>query len=145
MSGITNPTEQYFKDGVWGWDETAWRKLAMLWGYSDRWAENLGGTKSGAGTYLASTVAVPAGWVYVAQFAFFRNITGVRGNAGIYFYDTVTAYWSCYVVAPVAWIPLLWNGAVPLCAGDSLRVTQSTCLDGDVIQAGVWGYKMRVS
>lgn len=29
MSGITDPTEQYFKDGLWGWDGVRWQKLSV--------------------------------------------------------------------------------------------------------------------
>lgn len=29
MSGITDPTEQYFKDGSWAWDGTRWQKLLV--------------------------------------------------------------------------------------------------------------------
>lgn len=27
MSGITDPNEIYFKDGIWGWDTNQWRQL----------------------------------------------------------------------------------------------------------------------
>lgn len=27
MTGITDPGEEYFKDGIWGWVGTAWKKL----------------------------------------------------------------------------------------------------------------------
>jgi len=29
MSGITDPTEEYFKDGTWAWDGTRWQKLLV--------------------------------------------------------------------------------------------------------------------
>lgn len=32
MPGITNPAEEYFKDGLWGWVSTAWKKLVATAG-----------------------------------------------------------------------------------------------------------------
>jgi len=32
MPGITNPAEEYFKDGLWGWVATAWKKLVATAG-----------------------------------------------------------------------------------------------------------------
>lgn len=143
--GPTQATEEYFNRGTWGHDETQWRKLALLWGYSDRWAEWLGETKSGAGAFSGLTVVVPAGYVYVARFAFVRNNTGNRGAASIAFYDATNYHYCAYDASPVAWVPLLWNGALPLKAGDRMYTGMASCLDADVIQAGVWGYKMKVT
>ena len=39
MSGPTAPAEAHFDKGSWGWDLTQWRKLGLLWGYTDRLAE----------------------------------------------------------------------------------------------------------
>lgn len=144
MPWPTNPAEQYYGRGGWGWDGTQWRKLALTWGYTARWAEDLSETKSGAGNYVAGTVAVPAGYVYVAQFMYIRNVSGSRGNVSMRFVGDAVNYYAVFDTGPVQYIPIVWSGNVPLEAGDSILITMNTCLDGDVVQAGVWGYKMAV-
>ena len=65
MPGITNPTEEYFKDGGWGWDGTQWRKLNLTFGYYDRYAEKQEGINVPAGTQTFNFATVPANEVWV--------------------------------------------------------------------------------
>ena len=189
MSGITNPAEEYFKDGLWawdpagaewlkliidpltnqlsvavnndaevhqtvpadftpgvcGWDGAAWHKLPMVWGYSDRWTEALGGTKSGAGTYSKYTTAVPAGSVYVLEFVELQNNSGARGTVGMEVKNGVAAYAVAYFITPPQYRACIWLGRLTLKAGDQVRVTQPNCLDGDVLYGVAWGYEMKVA
>jgi len=145
MTGITNPAEEYFKDGGWGWDGTRWRKDNLKWGYYDRWAENLGGVSGGAGFYLASTVAVPTGQVYVANFIFIRNNTGARGVTLEWFNVAGAAYFCSWVAGLAISAPLIWNGGVVLKATDNVSVYMAGTVLNDVMEAGVMGYKMLVT
>jgi len=145
MSGVTNPTEEYFKDGGWGWDGTRWRKDNLKWGYNDRWAEDLSGVSGGGGFYLASTAAVPAGQVYVANFVYIRNNTALRGATTFWFNVAGVTYFFGWIAALAAFVPLIWNGNVVLKATDNLSVYMSATVVGDVMQAGVMGYKMLVT
>lgn len=145
MPGITNPAEPYFKDGIWGWDGSVWRKLPLIWGYSDRWLEDLGGTKSGAGNYQKFGAVVPAGYVYVLQALFIRNDSGARGRAYLEVYDGSDMYSLVTVMVPARYEVCAWDGALVLKAGDRVVVTQHTCLDADVLKGGSWGYKMKVT
>ncbi|GAG80732.1 unnamed protein product, partial [marine sediment metagenome] len=82
----------------------------VLFGYNDRIVEDLGGTKSGAGQYAASSTAVPAGYVHRIEAIFIRNNTGSRGGTGIWLYDGSDYYPIAYVVAPSVSVPLLAAG-----------------------------------
>lgn len=124
-------------------DPNQWWNL--VFGYNNRWVEDLGGTQSGAGAYNKASIAVPAGYIYVAQFVFARNTTGARGRATLFAYDAVDEYIFNSVAAPATNEPVTWNGGLVLKAGDTIGVRQISCLNGDVIQAGVWGYMMKLS
>ena len=145
MNGVTNPAEEYFKDGTWSWNGSVWVKDNLPFGYRDRWAEQIGGTKSGDGAWYAATAAVPAGYVYVAQFMFLRNSSGARGARYFAFKSGASSFFVGYTLTPAINIPDIWSGAVLLKEGDTIYMYQSSCLDGDVILAGAWGYKMKVT
>jgi len=189
MPGITDPAEEYFKDGLWGWvtdawkklvataggalhiqfagqeadvevtqtaaadltpgvcgwDGLVWRKLPLLWGYSDRWAEVLGGTQSGAGSYEKFTTAVPAGQVYVLEFVAFQNNTGQRGDVTIGIKDGTYIYSLDTFTTPTQYETCTWFGRMTLKAGDQVKIIQATCVNGDVLYGVAWGYKMKVA
>ena len=143
--GITNPAEPFFKDGQWGWDGTLWRKLPMVWGYSDRYFEDLGGTQENGGTYSAYGTEVPPGEVWVIQSMRLTNITGARGYINFYAYAGAASHVLYYRKTPAVGEYDFWEGAVALKAGDKVRVIQASCLDDDVLYGSVWGYKMKVA
>jgi len=62
--GITNPTEEYFKDGLWGFDGTRWQKLPMVWGFSASYAEEKKNVNMPAGNSNVIGSVVPAGEVW---------------------------------------------------------------------------------
>jgi len=165
--GITDPSEEYFKSGLWGWatstwekllsvggrlftalhgwDGTNWRKLPLLWGYSDRWHEDLGGTQSGAGTYSGYTTAVPAGYVYVLQVASLRNASGARGRMYIQVYSNSTFVELASALTPAQNWSLVSQATIVLKEGDRVQILQTTCSDGDTLYGGAWGYKMKIA
>lgn len=189
MSGITDPAEEYFKDGLWawvtsaweklvadasgflqinvaaqdidvevtqtaaadltpgvcGWDGSAWHKLPLIFGYSDRYMEDLGGTKSGAGTYTGTGTAVSGGEVWVVQRFTMSNWGGARGRARLQVVVGATAYELAGITAPVQYEAVEMAGPLVLKEGDKVQIKQLLCLDGDVIQGLVWGYKMKIA
>lgn len=145
MFGVTNPDEKSFKDGVWGHDGSVWRKLALLWGYTDHWSENLGATKEGDGTYTKTSTAVPAGYVYVVSVISLVNGSGSRGQVNISVVVSGVTVFLHVKVTPAVNIPELFSGNLVLGEGDYVEAKQYSCLNNDVILAGVVGYKMKVT
>lgn len=143
--GITDPAEAHFRLGLWGHDGTVWRKLNLLWGFYDRFEENLSETKSGDGAFQAYSTVVPAGEVHVLQNAHLVNNTRAGGVTTISLYGTGGPYYVATGAAPAVNVGVIINGAWVLKAGDKVRLRMNTCLDGDSIIAGVWGYKMKVT
>jgi len=142
---VTQTAPADLTPGIEGWDGSAWHKLPMLWGYSARWAEIEGFTVTAAGTYTFTTAAVPAGYVYKLELATISNVTGARGEAIISIYYGMVMWACAYKLAPGIREPTVFTGAITLCQGDQVRITQAACQVGDGIRVAVWGYKMRVA
>lgn len=142
---ITQPTEEFFKDGQWGWDGSRWRKLALIWGFTDRLAENLGGTKSGDGTYSLYSTSVPAGEVHVVEKVSLFNDTTAPAAVAVAVKDGSTEWHVYRNSSPAKSIPDLVAGPFTLKEGDQIRIILWGCLNSDVIKAVVWGYKMVVT
>jgi len=189
MSGITNPAEEYFKNGLWawdpaagvwlkliidpltnqlsvavnndaevhqtapadlaagahGWDGSAWRKLPLVWGYSEEWGEQKIGTAAGAGNATTHTVAVPGGYVYVLSALAIIQTSGaaqrvyaqlVRGVLAIALVDEATA---------TSGQSYCWHGHVPLKEDDYVEAVCVAPGDGQAVHLRVWGYKMKVA
>ena len=145
MPGITNPGEEYFKDGLWGWDGAQWRKLALLFGYTDRYADQTVNTSAAAGTNALVLTTVPAGevWVVFSIAAFDANsatttiLTGARLGA-VEHYLTSKA-------TPAASELVLWTGQIVLKAGDYLFGVFYGCTLNDDLYLTACGYKMKVT
>lgn len=145
MSGITNPAEEYFKDGVWGWDGTQWRKLNLTWGYADRWSEQVIELNASAGTNSLLTTAVPAGYVYILQAASVRDVNTAATREAIMAFNGSVAYWLMVKDTATVNMPYMWQGEIVLKAGDQVRGYFEGCALNDDLYLQCWGYKMRVS
>lgn len=142
---IKSSSEAYFKDGIWGWTGSLWRKLAMLWGYSDRLVENLGGTQSPAGNYVASSTAVPAGEVHTLQTVSILNTSGARGAVYVRVVLAGVSVYLAYSAGLATWVPLIFATPITLKQGDYVVLQMNSCLDLDVLYAGICGYKMKIA
>lgn len=141
---ITQPTEEYFKDGLWGWDGTRWRKLPLLWGYSDRLAEQKKDLSAAVGTNQLVHTAVPVGEVWKVTLHTVNNANTavniqLRGNLG----GTDMLIYNHGVPAAGA-----WNTSLPLDltfkAGDVIYGQFVACVLNDDIYSHLFGYKMAV-
>ena len=145
MGGITNPTEEYFKDGCWGWDGTRWRKLNLLWGYYDRLVDQQVNLNAAAGVNFLNHPAVPAGEVWVVTGCSAVDVnTATRiqlgmtcGAAAPVVYDYGTPMAGSWVATPAINIVLK--------AGDLMWTLFVACTLNDDIYSNIWGYKMRVT
>ena len=145
MSGITDPTEEFFKDGLWGWDGTQWRKLGLALWFHATYSEDLSCTASSSTPSVWSS-AVPAGYIYVVSSASIRNTTRAVERAEIRVYsDTDVATFVSYLISLAQYQPIFFTGTLILPTGWRILMTMSGCSVGDVIQAGVAGYKVKIT
>ena len=145
MTGITNPTEEYFKDGLWGWDGTQWRKAGLPLWYRVTYMENLGGTATGS-SWEKYTSLVPSGYVYVIKAASIRNLTRVTGATQFLVLNNAGNY------VQLAWVksldqyqPLMWGGDIIMSEGWKFGVIMAGTQTDDVVAGSVAGYKVAIT
>ena len=141
---ITSPTEKYFKDGGWGYDGSQWRALAMLWGYSDRYAEKEESEDASAGANYLVFSTVPSGEVWVVTNIATRDRDNAPSEVGLQLYDGTDAFVLASEPSPVANTWHAWSINVVLKAGDKIRAYYFGVTLDDHIEAQVVGYKMTI-
>lgn len=129
----------------YGYDGANWKKQGMVWTYNDRLADNVGGTKSGAGTYIAWSTTPPAGEVQKVEFVLVQNNSTAPSWVAIYVFDGTNTFTAGFKATPGLSTPFVVYGPFTLKPGDKAGVSVGGCLDGDVISGVVWGYKMKVN
>ena len=145
MSGITDPNEPYFKDGAWGWDGTVWRRLPMLWGYSEPLSELVSELNANAPTDFLITTPVDPGQLWVVE-----AICAVDATTDI------TSIQISYSSAPgIVMLKdedpagknryVFWSGRLTMTPGRSLCVEFVGTVIGDNIHVRYSGYKMNVA
>ena len=188
MPGITDPAEEYFKDGLWGWvtstwkkliadaaghllvsfaaqtidvevtqttpadltpgiqgwDGSQWRKLPLLWGYTDRYAEQQSNTSAAAGYNWLTFSTVPAGQVWVVTALSWVDVNTACTLIVFSLYDGALLYTICADPAPSANLYRSVACNVVLRAGDCLKILFGGCALNDDIYAWALGYKMAV-
>ena len=118
--------------------------LNVPWGYHEQLWQNLGGTQSVDGTYVASSASVPAGHVYKVEQISLANVTGARGAAMFRATISGNSVYLAHSIGLGAWVPLLFNGSLTLKTGDYITVSMNQCLANDILYGGWIGYKMLV-
>jgi len=167
MTGITDPSEEYFKDGLWGWatntweklissggslvtalhgwDGSVWRKLPLVFGFSNILAFRTSAVISGANGYIYSA-AVPAGEIWVVTnigvadivTATTRNRIAIRhSGTNLAIADVVDAFGIALYAT--------WSGHAYLGYQDLIRADFAGGLAGDVCYIDVIGYKMLIA
>ena len=164
MTGITDPSEEYFKDGLWGWastvweklvsssgllhtgshgwDGSAWQKLGMVWGFSSQYAEREYNHTHAAGTVALTFSTCPVGVVRVVLGLGAYNDGSI--SSAVYLYHNVSGanrrVW-CKLLPPkneVVGIP----APLILVNPDYLYVSFSGTDEDDNCDAFAWGYDM---
>ena len=142
---ITNPTEIYFKDGLWGHDGTQWRRLNLLWGYYDQWTDRVAVTSTGEENTSAFTTAVPAGYVYVAQSVFGYHADEVARFALLRLDDHDKCPILEMTPSLATYTGITAKQAITLKEGDQLECRITYLTPGKSLEISVAGYKMRIN
>jgi len=145
MGGITNPAEEYFKDGTWGWDGTQWRKLNLLWGFYDRICERIAVADATAGTNDLIHTIIPSGQVWILERWCGIN-SATASNCFIYHNDgSLSHVVKSYQPLPAGAYADFAFPAHVLKAGDVLIVSFTMCALHDTLYSDIFGYKMTVT
>ena len=144
MTGITNPTEEYFKDGIWGWDGSQWRKIGIPFNYSADFYEDLSGIASST-FYMESTSTTPAGEIRVILAASLRDATHATGAVSFSIVppsgERIIVAWEPSLLSAQ---PLIYTGVLILPAGYKFTAMFSGVQNSDTMEGGVVGYKVKL-
>jgi len=189
MSGITDPSELYFKNGTWvwdgsqwieavcdsdgamsvsihnqdvnveieqtdpsslaaslhGWDGSQWRKLNLLWGYCDRYAEREALDNVSSGDHTINFTTVPSGEIWVVTH--FSMIATTNNPSR---FDFMVNTPSAVVILlstdnPGAAYASGLQVNLILKSGDYLQARFIGCSTGDDLRAYAVGYKMKIN
>ena len=132
------------KQAIHGYDGTQWRKLGLLFGYTDRWFEQVVIADAAAGNNFLDAAPVPSGYVYVSSVI--AGVDATSNLAEILFGIKIgeTYYYMKRVPTPGVAIYAEWSGAGIFKAGDIPMVVMTGVTAHDVLVANFWGYKMAV-
>ena len=167
MPGITNPAEEYFKDGLWGWatniweklissggilynalhgwDGDSWQKLPMVWGYSGQRVQSVSSLTGAAGIRTLTCADVDAGEVWVLQAADARNL---NTDPSLVQLRAVTGGKTIRleeVTTPGVGGFLMWQGHIALAEDGFVSVRFEDCALDDDVYLTVLGYKMKIA
>ena len=145
MSGPTDPAEAHFDKGSWGWDLTQWRKLPLVFGYTDRWVEQQSDLNADAGTNSLQTVAVPSGYVYRVDCIVTMNVDKVVTQLKRVVGGGVEVEIAVDLAAGAATHISLFPVGLWLKVGDYVKVYFLDCNAGDDLYLEVWGIKMAIA
>lgn len=131
--------------GSYGWDGSAWRKLPMVWGYSDHYAQVIGDATMPAGSSNLMGSIVPAGEVWRVTGATLMVISESCTELRFLFMGGGSGILVASQLSPMSLQYYSFAFDVTLKAGDYVygRFENMTLNDGAVLY--VWGYKMKVA
>lgn len=117
----------------------------FIFGYNDRYSEDVNATSTGAaGTYAYGT-AVPADEVWVVESISFYHNDGAARRGVIGVYDGTRYAWFVDQASLAALTYLPWTGRVTLKAGDKVALYVAALANGKHIVGVAWGYKMKLT
>jgi hypothetical protein len=137
--------DQNVQARAYGWDGSAWRKLQLLFGYTDRWAEQVTVVSTGAGTTTASTTAVSAGYVHVAENIVVYHSDPVARICNLFHNDGAANRYLGIAPALAQNTGFHIPGRVILKAGDLLSATIAALAVGQGVVLAVNGFKMKIN
>jgi len=142
---ITDPSQEYFKDGTWGWNGSAWVKLGIVWNYAGTYRETVSAGNATAGTNYLNGAVVPAGEVWVVQHVQAVDVTS--GIASIEARLVNGGYLSSLLAdySPVADHFSVASGGWLMAAGEKLQFRYAGCVLNDNLEGQALGYKMKVA
>ena len=145
MPGITDPNQEYFKDGTWSWDGTQWRKAGLLFGYKSQLMAQVYVPNAVVGANTMLGAAVPVGELWVLTALLCLNIGHATTSTFMGVQQGGTNFWAAATGALLALVGFSWSGNLYLVAGDKPVGTIFGCSLNDDLWFIYHGYKMRLT
>lgn len=145
MSGPTDPSEAHFDKGTWGFDGTQWRKLDMLWGYTDRYAVQQNDESNVDDWYTVNLPGPASGEIWTLYGVAVYRSTNAEHYARVCLATAATYYSLGDVEIPLVGKFYPFPAEIVLKYGDNIRVYYEGATDGEALITVSWGYKMSVA
>lgn len=145
MPGITNPAEEYFKDGGWGWDGSVWRKLPLVWGYSGVYGQSKTDIDVDAGDVSKAFTTVPIDEVWVVTIFVGWSDQANLEAIEFYLHDGAAYRLVCRKLYTTAGVTVGVLAPLYVPPEGILKVTFVDCAAGDDVYSTVAGYKMKIA
>lgn len=128
-----------------GYDGSAWQKLPLLWGYTDRYTESIEHTKIGAASYNMWSSEVAAGVVRILNMSSSLDNTTAITHRHFLRDGTDNFQIETFAAQPINTWAVNPNVFYVLKEGDQQRIQFVSAADGDVLTGRWWGYEMAIS
>lgn len=151
MTDVTNPTERYFKDGLWGWRPPGgpatgnWHPLQMIWGYTTHYLEALADNSAAAGDNTLTGSTVPAGEIWVVTNVDAANADTNITALNIQIILAATEHHIAGRLTPSKKEGVNVQGFWPMPPGAHVEAFFEGCVLNDDIHFHVIGYKMSIA
>lgn len=145
MSGITNPSERYFKDGLWTFDGSVWRPQNQLLAYRDVVRAQYYNPSASAGANVNNFAAIATGYVHVIEVMAGVNFSTAAGTVRWEIVSGGVAYLIGLSDYKTPTRELSYIGSFVLNSGENIRVTFNLCVLADVLYAAIAGHKFLIA
>ena len=143
--GITDPGQEYFKNGGWGWDGSKWVKNGLAFAYGNQIMGSVYLADGVAGENHLNGGVLPADALWVINTLVIHNNThgvswallGVRVGG--------VNYWLSASGALAKQVGFPWSGQVVLKTGDKCIGWMGGCTLHDAIGFTYTGYQVRTT
>lgn len=159
MGGITDPAEEYFKDGVWGWDSAAeaWKKLEAtpsgylpvvapggdrLFSVEDVIVDKKVTTNASAGWNVLDHTAVPSGKLWVVTNIVATNESSAIARITLRLMRNSTVANINILLLPAIYDACTYQGYMVLEEEDKISTGFSVCVAGDTLRSHVLAFQM---
>ena len=143
--GPTNPAEQHFNKGGWGWDGTQWRKLPMLWGYTDTTGEKISQASDVAATFWIQTADPDPGKIWRIQGLSLYRSVNVPTFVRVQVYRNAALDNINDLSVPVVTRYYSFPFDIVLKEGQYLKLGFAGATVGELCEVTYWGYEMAVA
>lgn len=143
--GITDPAQEYFKDGGWHWDGSRWRKGGLAFEYAGQLLGQVAEANAAAGQNLLESGAVPADEIWVVTALSTRNNISTVTKRFLGVHQGATYHWLASDAGGAAYSALTWSALLIAVDGDKIAALQDGCTFNDHLFFDYAGYIMRLT
>jgi len=143
VPGITNPAEEYFKNGLWVWNGSTWVKCTELWGAPAVLFDAVEDLTATAGTNNLNGAVVPTGEIWEVTHIAAWDATTAPGEVWLRVNHDASYYTLERELTLGVDVTLSFTGSIWLDAGDYVMARFASCTLNDDIYLHTFGRKLK--